>query len=69
MLNREVERSINLAVDFNDMVLGIYMGNWPMVPFVVACNCEKSSEGQRMLNDFLFAFLTSTPSRARRVLD
>ena len=39
-----------MAVDFDKMFLSSYMGNWPVVPVVIACGCNETVKGQDMLN-------------------
>ena len=36
LLNRDLERSMNLAIDFNQMLSSSYVGDWPMISFVIA---------------------------------
>lgn len=50
LLNRELERSMNKAVDFNNMVLSSYMGDRPVVPIVVTCDCKETAWSQQILD-------------------
>ena len=67
LLDRDLKGSINEAVDFNRMVLSSYVGDWPMISFIVACDCKKT-EGSQLMLDSLTMVRTSTPNRPRAVL-
>lgn len=40
---------MNIAIDFNDMVLSSYVRYWPMISFIIACGGEETVESQQMI--------------------
>lgn len=50
LLNGELERSMNMAVDGNRMVFSSYAGNWPRISDVIALDCKKAVKSQQMLD-------------------